>query len=246
MTRAWRELPFQDSEETREARRLIRDAFGSAQELVAAALVPGGENRFDWFGRPYVVDRRRCLVLAADDRLAWTSDGTLDVPDDDDVVSLFGGDGRVLDVPEVLDVLAWTVAGVLDEHGWFTWVTHMLNMLAAQPLVNPAAAPLFWVALNAGLGEHWDFGALMRPMTFDMAAYPASRAAAAKVRWAQIDFVRTWRPETDLTGAERLDDEAWADVCTRVVDAAKYGIESHVLEVVARQAELIRSGALRL
>jgi hypothetical protein len=238
------DLPFQDTEETSHTRRIVLGEIERVQASFSASLQPGAANTFAWQGATYWVDRQRWLVLNANEARAF-SDATT-VPDaEEDLLSYYGGDGRTLHVDDAVDVLAWLVSGTLDKHSWQLTVTHVMNLVMIQPLVNPACAPLFWVAMNtalAGDDSPADLMAIMRPMTFDMARYPGSRSEAPAVRQAQADYVRRRHRDGLPQDWARLDDRAWADACKQVFAAARYGIESHVLEPITRRAELIRAG----
>jgi hypothetical protein len=238
------DLPFQETDDTHNTRRVILTEIERVQALFTASLRPEVGNCFAWAGATYWVDRQRWLVLNKNAARGFSEATT--VPEtEEDLVSYYGGDDRTLHIDDLLDTLSSLVANTIENHSWSPTVTHTLNLFMVQPLVNPACASLVWVALNvvlAGDDSPADVMALMRPMMFDMAHYPRSRSEAPAVRRAQADFFRRRHPERLPEAWARLDDHAWADACKQLVAVARYGIESHVFELITRRAELMRVG----
>jgi hypothetical protein len=233
------DLPFQDSADTAETRRTILGEIERLQARFLACMEGGAARTFDWAGRRFWVDRRRWLALKAQEVEAFIGEDTLPVTaETEDLLDFYGGASRSLSVIDVADVFAWLLSGTLEDNTGMPSVTQLLNLVVVQPLVNPASAPIFWVALNAGLApdEPAELIDIMRPMIFDMATWPESRSAAAKVRAAQADFFEAHAPAQFPADWAMLDDRAWAEACKQLVAAAKYGIESHVFELVTRRA----------
>ena len=231
------DLPFQDSAETASTRRIVLGEIQRIQSLFVASLGPGAERTFDWWGTAHRVDPERWLALRASD---------VEATDDlEDLLSLYGGEGRSLEVIDVIDVFSWLVSDTLAKHSWLPSATQTLNLFMVQPLVNAACAPLAWVALSAALDDPDapdDLMAIMRPMVFDMSTYPASRSAAASVRSAQADLVRARSPDLLPADWAGLDDAAWTEVCKQLVAEHRYQIETNVFQLITERAAAIRAG----
>ncbi len=243
------DLPFQQTPETATTRRVVLAEIQRVQALFQAALQVGATSTFDWWGAAHWVDRQRWLALKAKDVEAFPDATTLPESEQtEDLLSYYGGESRSLDIIEVIDVLSWLVSDTLATHSWWPAVTQTLNLVMVQPLVNPASAPLFWVAAGwvlASADAASDLMVLMRPMTFDMSRYPASRDDAPAVRAAQAAFLRTVSPALLPASWASLDDLAWAEVCKQAVLDWRYCIESELFALVTRRAELMRAGLWR-
>jgi hypothetical protein len=238
------DLPFQDSAETSGTRRIVLDEIARVRGLFSACLSPEGPDTFDWKGAEHWVDRPRCLALKMLDKNKFP--GVTTLPDNEaseDVLDHYGGESRAVDAIEVIDVFSWLVSDTLEKRNWLPAVTHVVNVVMVQPLVNPAAEPLFWVAMNDVLDDREESGDLMRvmrPLCFDMKRYPASRGDAPAVREAQAEYFRKWAtPPSDWA---TLDDAAWAQACARLVADASAGIEMNVWDLITQRATAIREG----
>ena len=238
------DLPFQDHPDSVQVRRSIGAELARMQALFSASVRPGADNTFEWGGRRHWVDQQRWLVLQA--RHADRYPGATTLPlgaDTESDLDFYGGESRSLYGDDAIDVLSWLVAGRLEPNSWWPSTTQLFNLLAVQPLVNPACAPLFWVALNQVMfhDASGDVMAILRPLTFDMSRYPASRSAAPQVRAAQADYFRAQEAEPPPDWAS-LDDPAWAEACKQLVWKARCGIESHVFDLVLARARDLRLG----
>lgn len=232
------ELPFQEHPDSAEVRRVLGAEVGRMRALFSASVRPGAGNTFEWGGHRRWVDQERWLVLDARHADSYPGATTLPVgADTESALEFYGGESRCLFGDDAIDVLSWLVSDTLAPNGWWPSTLQLFNLLAVQPLVNPACAPLFWVALNQVMfnDASGDVMAILRPLTYDMATYPASRGAAPQLRAAQADFFRAQEAEPPPDWAS-LDDLAWAQACKHLVWQARCGIESHVFDLVRARA----------
>ena len=238
------DLPFQDHPDSVDVRRIILAEIERMQALFAASVRPGAANTFEWWGQRHWVDQERWLVVRASDAKRYPGATTLPLSaDTEDTLEVYGGESRQLFGDDAISVFSWLISDTLEKNCWWPTTTHLFNLLAVQPLVNPACAPLFWVALNHVMFHNAsdDVMAILRPLTFDMSSYPASRSAARQVRAAQAEFFRAQAAQPPPDWAS-LDDPAWAEACSELVRQARCGIESHVFDLILARARAIRLG----
>jgi hypothetical protein len=116
----------------------------------------------------------------------------------------------------ILNLFARLVCGVEHHHSWLLDGARTLNLAVAQPSVNPAFEPLFWLALADDCGPSGyreNLYELAGPMTYQMMAYPERTPNPSEVRGAQIAFLEELFPGTTDPACEQLSDTQWAERC---------------------------------
>jgi hypothetical protein len=213
-------------------RKLVDDAYArdavlrevaAIREALGRVFASHGENRLVWQGVQFWVDRKRQLVLG--ERQART---------------FFDAQGETLVNPE-LEMLALHVAGHPAEsvYGYAELLgavvvggesiapsrcAAFVNYAACQPLVNPAFAFVFWLALDSLLKRSSptrDVATTLRPLCIDLSRYPESLYDASGVREAQAAFLRDVRAVSVDIDAKSATNEEWARFCASIFEQSE-------------------------
>lgn len=206
--------------------RVVRVRLAVEQDLAEAkqgflqALQPEAPNTFVWHEEEFWVDRVRLLVVPVHNVRKWRSGTTLaddgEVGEARSVLEVFGGPSRLEDTGHILTLFAWLLCGVQRQHPWTGTAAHVLNLVVAQPVVNPAFQSLLWLALAYDIGprgQNENVYDLVGPMTYETMHFPERTPSAADVRRAQIAFLEMISPSVDLQRAQELSEPAWVQRC---------------------------------
>jgi hypothetical protein len=245
-------------ERTIRLRQAVLADLAAAKESFERALQPDQPNVFLWHGEKFWVDRvRRFIVPEASalrvDEGAWVSRDTLPAADFEasELLDLYCGEYQLEDTGSLLRMWARLMAGVGARHMWDLDGAKMLNLAVAQPALNPAFAPLFWLFLADDLGpgpiEDYDDNLFkrVRPMIYLLADYPNLTPSPEEVRSAQIDFLEGMFPESTDASCQQLSDAEWAARCDQQLQLHQKLVDERFFErLLERIGALNEPGAL--
>jgi hypothetical protein len=186
-----------------------------AKEGFERALQPGQPNVFVWHGEVFWVDRVRGFI-APGDRDARPPDT---FSPDDDELDIYAGEYQRGDTGSLSRMWAHLLSGSTARTVWEIDAAKFLNLAVAQPRINPAFGPLFWIFLaeDMGPGPVWDHSenlfTRVRPMIYRLSDYPALTPSPEEVRSAQIGFLEGMFPGTTDASCQQLSDVEWAARC---------------------------------
>jgi hypothetical protein len=198
------------------------------RDVVRETLSPGASNIFTWLESELWVDRSRLLVLGRTfvaERLKCADSDR--VPDNlEDELQFFSPRHAMNDAWQHVRLLKAFIRGSGRERTHFGLCGDFVNYAVVQPLVNPAFASLFWLALDRELnrdrGPSLDLGRGLGALAFDMASYPTSKSESSKVRDAQVQFVHEYLDTNLAEGKWRhASDEEWASYCAQLLHTNK-------------------------
>jgi hypothetical protein len=186
-----------------------------AEQGLQRALQPDYPNAFTWHGETFWADRIRHFIAPGDrDRRP---------PDtfspDDDELDIYAGEYQRADSGSFLRMWARLISGSTVRSAWEMDGAKFLNLAVAQPRINPAFGPLFWLFLanDMGAGPIWDHAENLYkhvgPMIYRLSEYPVLTPSPDEVRSAQIAFLEGMLPGTTDASCQRLSDEEWAARC---------------------------------
>lgn len=214
------------------AEHLVRLRTAVLAELAEAragferALDPDQSNVFIWHGEEFWVDRVRCFVIPGPsagrvEDSAWRRKDTL--PRDDyeagELLDVYAGEYQLEDTGELLRMLARVIAGVTGRVLCHLAAAKLINLAIAQPKINPAFGPLFWLFLadDMGAGPVEDYSKNLfvglGSMIYLQIDYPELTPPPGEVRRAQIDFLERMLPGTTDASCQQLSDAEWAARC---------------------------------
>jgi hypothetical protein len=226
-------------DEAIDARRRIFQVCRELRELFERAAQPGAPNRFEWKGETWWVDQVRCFALRERNAREFVVGEATTLPHDEDVdLEIQAYTSRFL-MSDFLNFWAAEIAGRRARRV-FLADAHLVNLVGGQPLVNPAFAPLFWLAVREelvpSLTRPIEIWSVVWDMIFDMANYPLSRSKEDEVRRAQVDFVVRLGVEIDAGLAVAATDDEWTATCERVLEERLPRFDSGLFTVIVREA----------
>lgn len=224
------------------ARQQTLAQLASARVSYLAALEPDAPNRLSWHGAAFYVDQTRRLVVPQSvvDR-EDVAGPTL--PATSRLVARYGTSAQSISSEDLIRVMAHLVTDRTRQLPWAVSGSQLLGLAVAQPSVDPAFGPLFWLALADTMrdGPRSELQQIVGPLMLELATYPASRATAHAVRRAQGVFVMRFDPARGRD-AEEQPDATWLATCEAVLADRHDHVDQHVFrEVAALAVRLDRS-----
>lgn len=182
------------------------------------ALQPGRPNVFMWHGETFWVDRVRRFV---------TPGGCIDPPpetlssgedEQENLLDVYAGAYQLGDTGSFLRMWAQLICGT-SQSIWEIDAAKFINLTIAQPELNPAFGPLFWLFLadDVGPGPIWDYDENLYkrvgPMIYRLSDAPTLVPAPEEVRSAQISFLEGMFPGSTDATCQQLSALEWAARC---------------------------------
>lgn len=215
-------------------RRRSFELLEEARDAFEEAMQPQRPNTFEWRGQTFWVDRPRHLILSIwsvglpvrESLLEAGRDDSLRRSDPDalETLEVHGGERQLESANAFFHVLTSLIReGSVKELTVAYNPARLLNLVIAQPSINPAFASLFWLAFAEDVGPHDDpsdnFFDLIETMIYAQLHYPAHVPATAEVRRAQIAFLERICPGSTDARCEALSERAWAARCEAQLQA---------------------------
>jgi hypothetical protein len=191
------------------------------------------------------VDQVRCFAFKKGITLEVPASGAKTLPHDDDVDLKIEALMSQFLMNDFINFWAAEIAGQGRRLGSLA-DSNLVNIVGGQPLVNPAFASLFWLAVQKeiipSLTRAIELWSVVWDMIFDMKNYPMSRSRQDEVRRAQVDYVvDEVGVAIDVDGAVSATDEEWAATCERVLAERMHKLDAGLFTVIVREAgELVR------
>jgi hypothetical protein len=209
--------------------------------------IASGSHRLEWLTSEQWIDPRRMIVIpdsVARELGASAPEQISSIRDDQ--LELRGGRRSIISPDQLCRLLAFYVIGIpyIEMSQAFAnfMIPDFINYTVVQPRVNPAFAPLFWIAGARDFSQFHvqsrDLGDSVGAMAYDMVAYPDSLSLSerASVRTAQIEFVRAGHVNLGNTDWQRASDQEWAEFCWRAFHRFKAADLFFAIQTKARRA----------
>lgn len=233
-------------------REAILTDLANVRESFEKALQPSGSNVFIWHGAEFWVDRVRHFVIPADSTLrvnpsAWTQPDSLPTADFEasELLHTYCGAYQLEDAGSITKMWAQLVGSVTVKYLWDLTGAKVINLAIAQPTINPAFGPLFWLALADDLGIIGDYSEnffkVVGPLIYLQIHAPERIPAPSEVRSAQVAFLERLFPGSTDATCEHLPDWDWAARCAEQLKLHQQFVDdrvfSHVLERIGADPE---------
>lgn len=206
-------------ERTKRLRQAVLADLAVAKEGFERALQPGQPNLFAWHGETFWVDRVRRFVVPGHPNVRPPDTFSPEDDDQNDLLEIYAGEYQLGDTGSFSRMWARLISGSTARSIWEIDGAKFLNLAIAQPEINPAFGPLFWLFLadDMGPGPLWDHGENLYervgPMIYRLSDYPVLTPSPEEVRSAQIGFLEGVLPGTTDASCQQLSDVEWAARC---------------------------------
>ncbi|MEZ4361963.1 MAG: hypothetical protein R3B48_17365 [Kofleriaceae bacterium] len=199
------------------------DELAAVAVAFERALAPGQPNTFVWHGETFWVDKARRFVVPQGS-MAMVNGGArlledtlpADDPEAAELLDIYAGEYQLEDSGSILKMWAGLIAGATSRGLWDLVAAKVINLAIAQPTINPAFRPLFWLSLADDLGPIGDYAdnlfKVVGPMIYLLIDYPQRTPSPDEVRRAQLEFLERMFPGS-AAGCEQLSETEWAAVC---------------------------------
>jgi len=206
-------------ERTTRLRETVLADLAVAKEGFERALQPDQPNVLTWHGETFWVDRVRRFVVPGNRDVRPPDSFSPDDEDQNALLDIYAGEYQRGDTGSFSRMWARLIGGSTARCVWEIDGAKFLNLVIAQPRINPAFGPLFWLFLaeDMGSGPVWDHDENLYkrvgPMIYRLSDYPTLTPLPEEVRSAQIGFLEgMFRGSTDAS-CQQLSDVAWAARC---------------------------------
>ncbi len=206
-------------ERIKRLRQAVLADLDLAKEGFERALQPDQPNVFTWHGETFWVDRVRRFIVPGDGDARPPGTFSLEDDEQNDLLDIYAGEYQIGDTGSFSRMWARLISGSTVRSVWEIDGAKFLNLAIAQPQINPAFGPLFWLFLadDMGPGPIWDHDknlyTRVAPMIYRLSEHPTLIPSPEEVRSAQIAFLEGMFPGTTDASSQHLSDMEWAARC---------------------------------
>jgi hypothetical protein len=218
--------------EPSELRAWLFAALADAADRYRTVMRGAGEDQLAWQRRQFYVDRVRGVIVPLVPGDSFVGSPTIvESRETAGLLDAFGGRDLPVTTNELIaSIAALARPSVLPPSP--VAMAHLLNLTVAQPAIEPAFWPLFWLALAKDAREAAadSLYEIVGPMMIELATYPASLDQRAGAHAAQVAFARSIDPAITDAGPE-----VWAATCEALLASRLRELDDTVFaEVAAR------------